>query len=352
MNKISTLSLSATVAGAYIGAGFVSGQELWQFFGVFGGRGIFTLILSLAMLGALCSAFMIFCHERKCFSLDGSVFVNTPKPVTDIFCFLEMMFYFFLCVIMTSGFIALINSFWDITTARIAGFIFALITGAAIFLGLHGLIRLFALFVPLLVVATVIISVTSLLKNGIIIPDSSVNGSDNPLLSSPLTACFVSLSYNFFGSVGILAPLSQTADSKNRLRLSSILGALMLALIALSIILAIFSSSTQNSDMPMLEIAKGIHPFFALIYAALLSFAMFSCNFSSGVCVILYVGEKFLKTRTSKAVFISVFCLLFYLLSLAGFANLISVVYPIFGYIGFIVILTVIFNTFRRNHNV
>jgi|GEM_PF-4829672 len=37
--KIGTLRLALTFAGCFLGAGYVSGQELWQYFGAFGARG-------------------------------------------------------------------------------------------------------------------------------------------------------------------------------------------------------------------------------------------------------------------------------------------------------------------------
>ena len=36
MKRISTFSLALTYVGIFLGAGFVSGQELWQFFACFG----------------------------------------------------------------------------------------------------------------------------------------------------------------------------------------------------------------------------------------------------------------------------------------------------------------------------
>ena len=36
--KIGTLRLALTFAGCFLGAGYVSGQELWQYFGAFGAR--------------------------------------------------------------------------------------------------------------------------------------------------------------------------------------------------------------------------------------------------------------------------------------------------------------------------
>lgn len=39
MKEIKTWSLAFTYVGCFLGAGFISGQELWQFFGSFGNLG-------------------------------------------------------------------------------------------------------------------------------------------------------------------------------------------------------------------------------------------------------------------------------------------------------------------------
>ena len=49
--KIGTLRLALTFAGCFLGAGYVSGQELWQYFGAFGARGLLGLVLAVALLG-------------------------------------------------------------------------------------------------------------------------------------------------------------------------------------------------------------------------------------------------------------------------------------------------------------
>ena len=39
MKQIKTWTLAFTYVGCFLGAGFISGQELWQFFGAFGNWG-------------------------------------------------------------------------------------------------------------------------------------------------------------------------------------------------------------------------------------------------------------------------------------------------------------------------
>lgn len=49
--KIGALRLGLTFAGCFLGAGYVSGQELWQYFGAFGAHGLLGLVLAIALLG-------------------------------------------------------------------------------------------------------------------------------------------------------------------------------------------------------------------------------------------------------------------------------------------------------------
>ena len=355
MNKeISNLSLSATIAGAFIGAGFVSGQELWQFFGVFGKSGIFYLISALIILGTLCVVFMHYCKNSSCYHLDTAVFGNAPRLVNVSFCASEMLIYFFLCVIMTSGFIALMDSFFSLTVARVFGGVFMVILGASLFFGLRTFVTLSSFFIPLLVIVTVIISAITLFKNGIVIPNAQEEVSESIFLKVPALSCFLSVSYNFFGSVGILAPLTENVQNKKQLAIASVFSTLFLILIGLSILFAMFSTGTQNKSLPMLEISKGISTALAVIYALFLSLAMFSCAFSSSVSVVLFSEKRILRTKKKKTAFIILYLLVVYLVSMVGFSDLISTVYPIFGYIGFILIGAVIYNAIvhRRKQNV
>ena len=58
MKQIKTFSLAFTYVGCFLGAGFISGQELWQFFGAFGNWGYVGFVLRRCCLrsSAFCSS--------------------------------------------------------------------------------------------------------------------------------------------------------------------------------------------------------------------------------------------------------------------------------------------------------
>ena len=47
MKQLTPVKFALTFAGCFLGAGYVSGQELWQFFGVFGRGGLLGLALAM-----------------------------------------------------------------------------------------------------------------------------------------------------------------------------------------------------------------------------------------------------------------------------------------------------------------
>ena len=50
LKKISVLEIATVFTGSFLGAGFLSGQELLQFFGVFGGYGLAGMVLALSLI--------------------------------------------------------------------------------------------------------------------------------------------------------------------------------------------------------------------------------------------------------------------------------------------------------------
>ena len=342
-NKISTLTLSFTVAGAFIGAGFVSGNELHGFFASHGRYALFTFPFALVLLGIICNKFIVFCKRESTTSIRTCIFPKSPEFVKSLFVFSQIVFYFFLCVIMTSGFMALVNSYLGKSASLTAGVLFTLLVCVCIFSGLETLVRLFSLFVPLLIVTTVIISLLYLSKNGLEIPHTPL--SSTSFLSAVWTA-LLSVSYNFFSCIGIFAPLSVKMQKEKSVLHSCIAGISYLLLIGGGIILSLFSAKDFASrDLPMLEIAKSISLPLSVFYALLLISAMFTCSVTSGICVFEWVKIKFKMSNFRRLCVCAVFCVLFYRLSLIGFSTLINTVYSFFGYIGFAVIIAVFINS-------
>ena len=87
MKQIKTFSLAFTYVGCFLGAGFISGQELWQFFGAFGNWGYVGFVLAALLFTVIGILFVRLTQMTKCAEMDscwyrGTLSGSVPPPVS------------------------------------------------------------------------------------------------------------------------------------------------------------------------------------------------------------------------------------------------------------------------------
>ena len=101
--KENALRLGFTFAGCYLGAVYVSGQELWQFFGCFGWQGIAGLLLAVALSFFFGVLLLRLVQRTGCDQTDALV-IRRPIPLLrDAVGLLQLFFLFGILVIMAAG---------------------------------------------------------------------------------------------------------------------------------------------------------------------------------------------------------------------------------------------------------
>ena len=384
--------MALTFAGNFLGAGYVSGRELWQYFGVFGKKGFggivfsisllcFTTILSIlaAMVTGSDTLSDLLVPKKK----DGST-SSAGYLVDAVNSFLIAC----IALIMTAGINSMAKQLLGIPEAVTGLVTVALIAAAAIF-GISGMVGVFSAAVPLLVVLSAAITYLSIQKTGI--PGTLANIaaekdrtagmlSGGLLLSAVNYACL-----NNISSIPSLAPLSRRLRSKGaplsrrlgskgaplsrRLKgestvscpedntesqndgmrhgirtmvLGCMLGAAMILLVAIGILAALNNNpEVLRAEIPMLEAAGLLGPFASRVYAVLMFLAMYGVAVSTMVAVLEFFRLKVKAWSRHKTVIRLLIFGFIYAGSLAGFSNLIGVVYPIYGYLGIAVMLLI-----------
>ena len=162
---IKTAELAFSYAGFYLGAGYLSGQELWQFFGVYGNRGILGMILavlSLALLGMLLFAVA---KSAGTEDFDRAIIRFYSPTALRTFAMLEMFFTFAVFVVMSAGGGALFEQVFGIHHA-IGSALFCFVVALVSLRGLDGLLKALSLLVSTLTVTTLILAILALIRNG------------------------------------------------------------------------------------------------------------------------------------------------------------------------------------------
>ena len=349
MKKIGTLNLGLTFAGCFLGAGYVSGQELWQFFGAFGKNGLFGLLLAISLLLAAGVMMILLGRMARSEEIDKLVVCWDMPLLRGAVTLLELLFLFSVGTIMSAGVGALLGQLIGLPQWIGSGLFIAVVALVSL-AGFSGMISAFSATVPVLAAATLVFGIWSIAQSGVNIPEPQGGGS--ALLGSWPVAAVSFACYNLFGSIAMIAPLGKSVKSKRAAVGGIAMGAALLLLIAASVLVSVSASpSVTAAELPMLALAQAKGSVFGYAYGLLLLLAMFGTGLSSLVAFVGMIGAKHPAVGKNRVGFTAVCALLMFGGSLFGFGGLIGVVYPIFGYCSsvFIVLMAVHYFKLKRS---
>ncbi len=348
MKKINSISLCFTFAGCFLGAGYVSGQELLQFFSSFGKMGYIGLLLAVVLQVVFGILLINLAMKTGIFEMD-KVVIPWEKPfLRNVFGVLQEILLFGIFVIMSAGTGALFEQVFSLPF-WVGSLVICVITAILAIKGVGAMVKVFSYFVPVLVAVTLGISFYSIIKNGF--PEiPSVKTGENPLLSNWVVSALTFVSYNIFGSIGILTLVGKSVKKKSTVFTGVSSGGVMLFIIALGILFSInvFDGSAEK-ELPMLFVAEKINVVIGYVYAFLLFGGMLGTSVSSVVALENFMETKSEKIKEKPSLTVTVICIMCFLLSLAGFSDLVGFIYPVFGYLGFAALVLIIVNYLKLN---
>lgn len=341
MKKMNFVRLGLAFAGCFLGAGYVSGQELWQFFGSFGVPGIIGLLLAVLLLFMI-GVLMISLNRKT--GIDEADRLVVPWDVPALryaFTGLELVFLFGVSTIMTAGVGALFAQLFGLPVW--VGCALLSVLAAVISLsGFRGMVSAFSVSVPVLVGVTLAFGIYSVAKNGVCLPDAP-SGS-NPLMGSWFIAALSFACYNIFGSIAMIAPLGKFVRSERAAVGGVAAGAMLLLVIAAGVLASLCAfPEVIGEELPMLALAKSESTALGFLYGLLMFLAMFGTSLSSLVAFANLLCLKSKRIAEKRLALTAVYAAGAFAGSLFGFGDLIGVIYPLFGYASsvFIVLMTV-----------
>ena len=351
MKKISVPRLALTYAGCFLGAGYVSGQELWQFFGTFGLWGLVGLVFALGFMMSFSVLLIRLVQRTGIVEMDRIVVPWEMPWLRNICAVLEVVGLFGVAVIMVAGAGALLSKLFPVPV-WLGCAVFALVVMLVSAKGLSGMVMSFSLTVPVLVGATVLFAAVAAIKNGGNFVFHTSNASENPLLGSWILSALSFVGYNLFGSIGILSPIGSYVEKRGTAEKGVSLGSVFLLLIALSVLFAmLLMPETVGEELPMLSAALELFPLGGYCYGALLLFAMFGTALSTLVAVFTYFELHFPKAKKYRSPIAAVGGIALFAGSLVGFGDLIGVIYPLFGYAGSVFLVLVLIHSLQRKRS-
>ncbi len=322
----------ATYAGTVVGAGFASGQESAQFFASFGQAGLAGIAVATVLFAWLGGRLLEVGYRLKATAYHQAIYYVCGRRAAVVIDAVTAAFLFVMLAVMVAGMATV--------TRELIGLPFAAglaLAGAAAAVTVTGGVRWVAAanmaIAPLLVVCIVAISMYSLIF---------YHGADPWLSATPptaisqiaphwLLATVLYVSYNLMVGATVLVPLGNTVPHFAGRAGGGALGGLILGGLAALLTLVVMAHFPHSlvQEVPLLEVAGGQHPLVGAIYTLLLVAAMFTTALAS-----LYgcAGKMATATGLRPAFAAAVIAAAAMVCGQFGFANLIRVLFPVFGY--------------------
>ena len=343
--KIGTIQMALSFAGCFLGAGFVSGQEICQYFLSYGRDGFFAFGLSMVLL-CLFSALVMIAQKTGKRTFDELMIGSDIPWLKGLVSIFMVLFFMSISSIMAAGIGSLGRQVFGFP--EIAGCVVTVaLTAVIAFYGLDGMVSVFSAAVPVLLVAAVVISGIAIARTGFLglsVPEAS----GYSLLGSWATSAVNYTALNYFGSVGILAPLVFHTKKEKNVVSGVILGTVFLVLLGGLFIAALCTAPDYSSiELPMLTLSGRIGAAAYYIYALLMFLGMFGCCVSSTVAVIEYGKEKTGTFNRHTGLWILVISVFEFAASSFGFTDLVGYAYPVFGYMGIATLVMTVVNAVK-----
>lgn len=342
-----SLHIGSAFIGISVGAGFASGQEILQFFVNFGQMGLLAALLStllFAYLGMnltrLGSIMQTTSHKEVVYAISGKFLGR----IVDCIIILTL---FGVSVVMIAGAGAIFSQQFGLTSTH-GSTIMAGIIIFTVMLNIKKVIAIIGAVTPFLIMAIVLIFIYSVTTLNMSIPELHELAIIQPTsMSNWFFSAINYVSYNIAAGASMIIVMGGTEKNEKIASLGGLIGGLGLGFLIILSYSALFLKIdvAAGYDMPLLKIVDDIHPALGII----MSLILFAMIYNTAVGALFSFSARFVKTSTPNfKVHVVVTGIIAYVVSSIGFTKLVTLFYPIVGYLGLFLIGAILYASFKK----
>ena len=346
MNKkqgLNFLNIAFLYVGSIMGAGFASGRELWQFFGVFGSKG-FIGIAIVAVLFILVGVISAMVAIKINNSDMGRVVVpgGNSRLASCIGIFLAIIMYTVIITMSAAGGAVFAQQFG--LSRALGGAIIVAMVIATVIGGFDRVAGVFRFMMPVLSIVVVVASLLIIFSDLPKLGDPSIEIKAAPMIGRWYLSPMVYMSYNLIVVIPIIAKAALEAKSETHAVVGAGLGGLILVILALILVIAMNTDPafSHAADMPMLAYTKLFGKGINVLYTCVLFFAIYAAATSN-----FYGFTTKLADNESKNMKIIVTAIIGFAFGLLGFKEIVAYMLPMEGYFGLLIIAMLIINFWK-----
>ncbi|OQP03202.1 hypothetical protein IC801_01055 [Geobacillus sp. 44B] len=320
--------IAAVYVGTVVGAGFATGKEIIEFFTQYGTSGTIGIIISGSLFTWGGVRMMVMARKVKAASyqqFNRYLFGKAMSPVISIMMTLMIIG---VTAVMMAGAGAVFEE--QLGLPRQIGIVATLCLSLLVMMyDIKGLFGVNALIVPMMVLFSAIalgklITMGEWCGTGLEAADYSLKAFLSP---------FSYAAFNLAMAQPVLVPLACEAEDERTVRRGAVLGGLLLTGILLSSHFVLLSFPyAMNYDIPMAEVIRSFFAVFYWVYIIVIYGEIFTSIIGG-----IFGLQRQARTLVSipNTLFLAVLFIVLYIVSLFRYSELLSFLYPLFGYISF-----------------
>ena len=337
------LGISMAFLGVLVGAGFASGQEILQYFGAFGHMGIWASIISgliMMVTGMVTLQFGSYFQSKE--HMPVVSYIASPV-LAKFFDYAIMITLFATGFVMLAGAGSNLNQQFGIPTLA-GSILMVILVIAAGFLDVDKVSNVIGMITPFLLVFMVIIFARYATQ-----PTDTFAALDvqaEAVQAGHLVPNWWVSSANYVGMclmVGISMALimgGNSADPKAA-GLGGIIGGALYGVCLVGLVLSLYFSiaTVADFDMPTLALVSQIHPLLGTIMAVVI----YAMIFNTAIAMFYALSKRLSADKPERfRRYMVGSTLVGFVFSFVPFSTLVAWLYPIVGYVGILLILTLI----------
>ena len=336
MNK-DVMKIVFVILGTMIGAGFASGQEMYLFFFSYGIEGMIGILISCSMVGLLIYKTLQILSENEISTYKEflSILIKNERIgkhfcVKDIINLVINIFILITFFIMVAGFGAYFEQEFGVNSI-IGSTILSILCFIIFMTSVKGVVKVNEFLVPILIVFLTIIGIVNLKEINFLELSNYVIRTNN---SNYVLSAILYSSYNSILLIPVLLTLKKYIKSKRQIARASIISTFIMILLSIIVYLILVRVDVDitNLEMPAVYVVSNIYYLLRYVYGFIILGSIFTTAISLGTSFL----QNTTKNKKSYAQVGIMMCITAVLISKIGFSNLVSLLYPIFGYLGLV----------------
>ncbi|MDR6551642.1 hypothetical protein [Paenibacillus qinlingensis] len=333
------LQIAATYVGTVVGAGFASGQSIMHFFTIYGAYGGVGIGIATAFFIWIGTKMMILSHRLKASSyqeLNHYLFGRFFGKVANALTFIIL---FGVTAVMMSGTGSIFEEQLGLPY-QFGIIISILLCYLVMSKEMHGILAINSFVMPLMLFFMVLVITR-------VVGIEGMHGAGNWQELQVMThlkwilSPFTYVALNFAFAQAVLVPLGSEVKDESILKWGGLWGGIGLGAMLLISHFAIQTRMPEilNYDIPMAEIIRGFGQFVHVLFILVIYGEILTTLIGNVFGITRHIGRIYPLPRNWVVMATLVACLL---ISQVGFTSLLTYLYPVFGYMGMILLIFLI----------